>query len=72
MPETTGGMRPSGRVLRLMSCRWCGHRLRFGARTCSECYQATPLLNRAAFWWGVGGVLLGVPVVGTALLFLIL
>jgi hypothetical protein len=35
-------------VVRLFRCGWCGHRLRFGSRTCGSCHRPTPFYNRRA------------------------
>ncbi len=35
-------------ALRIFECWHCGHKLRFGARRCGECYSPTPIWNRSA------------------------
>ena len=32
--------------MRLFKCSLCHHKLRYGVRVCSYCWQRTPLLNR--------------------------
>ncbi|WP_417524545.1 hypothetical protein [Marinovum sp.] len=46
---------------RFFRCPSCGHRLRFGASVCGNCYLPTPLYNRRlAFWLAA----LLIPIVG--------
>jgi hypothetical protein len=33
-------------ALRVFTCRECGHRMRYGARRCGNCYAPTPGSNR--------------------------
>lgn len=35
---------------RWFGCRHCGHRLRFDAPRCGDCFNPTPMHNRRAFW----------------------
>lgn len=36
--------------LRVLRCRTCGHRMRFGAGRCGFCGMPSQFANRYAFW----------------------
>lgn len=46
------------RVVRVLACRYCGHRLRLGADRCGLCYRPAPLQNRRVTWLALIGALL--------------
>ena len=41
--------------LRLISCKTCGHKLRFGASRCGQCWQPSPLINQTGFHMAAAG-----------------
>jgi len=36
----------TGLIFRFFTCRFCGHKLRYGASRCGACHQPTQVLNR--------------------------
>jgi hypothetical protein len=42
--------------LRLFTCATCGHKIRFGAARCGQCWQAAPLYNQTRFYVGLAAV----------------
>ncbi len=48
----------SKRAHRYFRCRYCNHRLRFGAHECGSCYQPTQMANRVPTWTVLGVALL--------------
>ncbi len=39
---------------RYFKCRYCNHKLRFGAQQCGSCYQPTQMINRVPTWTVLG------------------
>ncbi|MCT4369436.1 hypothetical protein CLG85_003385 [Yangia mangrovi] len=44
----------SVRSHRYFKCRYCNHKLRFGAHQCGSCYQPTQMINRVPTWTVLG------------------
>ncbi len=42
---------PKGKQpMRLFTCAACGHKMRFGAARCGQCWQAAPMYNQTRFY----------------------
>lgn len=67
MIRPKNGTPSNGRTpLRLFTCATCGHKLRFGASRCGQCWQPSPLYNQTRFYITLAGAV----VVGSLYLYL--